>query len=253
MPVVQAPSGIMENIKARLEQNTQAEEAVTVSLSDYRQEKSGYFLFRKVLTAAAMVSLAAVLMVVINMLTPTLIKEPGGGHGQVVADARFSGKLELKANDIKGVDSMISRAIGDSGLTKSASYSKENGRSIYTLNCSRDGFNSLLAKLNNNWDKLDSASLFVNTKVFNENVEIDNVNPLQISQIVSQKDSDQVIQVAKDIAAENKIKDILPDRNKISSNGDILSSMKPIIVKYEPPVSNDNGEKTISFRIVLSK
>ena len=98
----------MENIKASLEKKNLTK-AKTVRISDYREVKTS----RRIFAAAAMFSLAAVLVVVINMLMPTKLGNPDSKL--VSADIRLSGKLELKANDFKAVDSMISKAIEKSG------------------------------------------------------------------------------------------------------------------------------------------
>ncbi len=256
LPVAQAPSFIMENVRASLKTKVETSEEIPVS-SIERPGKARFILFHKVFAAAAMISLAAILLIAINMLTPSVIRENGSHARKTVADMRFSGKLELKTNDIKGVDSMISRAIEDSGLSDNKTSIREANRRVYTINCSKAGLNQFLSKLNDNWDKFSSAVLSVDTDDFAKNVEIKEVTPLQIEQIANQNDASQSIEVAKDIAVRNSINQILPENGRTSYGRDNGSSItlnpQPVLVEHYPPVNNDTGEKTVQLRIILSR
>jgi hypothetical protein len=254
LPVAQAPSFIMENVRASLKAKTEMSEEAHVS-SSKRAGNTRIILLRRVLAAAAMISLAAILMIVINMLTPSQIGDSPNTAKRAVADMRFSGKLELKAGDLRGVDSIISRAIEESGLSDYATSIKEANRRVYTVNCSKAGLIQFLSELNDNWDKLSSASLSVDTGVFAKSVEIKGVTPSQIEQIANQKDVNQSVEVAKDIAVRNSINQVLPEKSVISYGRGIHSgqAIKPILVEHYPPVNNDHGEKTVQLRIILSR
>ncbi len=255
LPVVKAPSCIMENLKASLNAKTQTSRTNHVFVPE-QSPKSRFILFRRIFAAAAMVLLAAVLMVVINMLMPS---QTGDRVTQIpsVADLRLSGKLELKTNDFRGVDSIISRAIEDSGLIGSVTSIKEGNRRVYTLNCSREGLNKLLNELKGNWDKLYFASFFVDTKVFGQSVEVETVTPSQIAKIVNQVNEDKSIEVAKDIAIINSVNYFLPDRGVFSSGGDVRLGLttipQPVLTEYYQPNENEKGEKTVQLRIILSR
>ncbi len=251
LPVVQAPSNIMENVKARLEQKNLVHEKEPVQISDYREVKTS----RRIFAAAAMFSLTALLVVVINMLMPTDIGKPNGAPYGVVA--KISGKLELKANDLLAVQSVISDAIENSGFPDYKDPEKDSNRRIYTLYCSREGLSKILTDLEVNWDKISSAKLSLDTKNFGESVEIASVTPSQISEIMNQKDSEQSIQVARDISVINKLNEILNERGipvaGSSVNSGNFNIPKPIIVKHYLSLQQDNGEKTIQLRIILSR
>ena len=252
LPVAKAPLSVMENVKASLKSKAQTSEEIPVSFAEHAG-KTRVILFRRVLAAAAMISLVAILMIVINMLTPSKIGE--GINNKAIADMRFSGKLELKANDFRGVDSIISRAIEESGLSDYTNSIKEANRRVYTVNCSKAGLNQFLTELNDNWDKLSSAVLSVDTDVFAQSVEIKGITPSQIEQIANQEDVNQSIGVAKDIAVRNSINQVLAE-NKIISHGmnnQMGQAVKPILVENYPPVNNDHGEKTVQLRIILSR
>jgi hypothetical protein len=254
LPVAKAPSCVMKNIKASLEAKTHVNEKSTVSISEYGQKKTGFFLFRRVLAAAAVLTMATVLIAVINMLMPSQI---GGNKPPTADNIRFSGKLELKSNDLYGVQSVISRAMENSGLAGSASSIKEGARYLYTINCSREGLNKFLGELDSNWDKLNSAVLFVDTKVFGESVQVKAIAPSQIAEIVNQSDAERSIKVAKDIAALNSINELLPDESIFISGSEMNSGLfyipQPVEVKHQPPANQDNGKKTVQLRIILSR
>lgn len=256
LPVTQAPSFIIENVKAALQTTKNSIEKTPVSISDYRTEKTGLFLFRRVFAAAAMFSLAAVLVIVISMLTPSHTGGPGIDYS-VSSDVRFSGKLELKANNVLAVQHVISKAIENSGYVDSATPVKELNRRVYTLNCSGEGLNKILTELEDNWDKLYAAELFVDTKIFGENVQIDGITPSQISTIVNQKDAEQSIQTAKNISVINSLNELLNDRGITSFRSgvgsDLLRIPQPIIVKHYLPAQQENDEKTVQLRIILSR
>jgi hypothetical protein len=256
LPAAQAPACIMENVKASLQARERNNHQKMVLISEYREKKTGSFVFRRVFAAAAMISIAAVLVIVINMLTPSDI-EPNGFSDKSIADMRFSGKLELKTNDFRAVDSMISRAIENSGLAKSMISERDTNRRIYTLNCSREGLNKLLNELNANWDKLYSAELFVDTENFGENVEIKSITPSQIVTVVNQTNTDQLIQTARDFAVINSVRELLQDKGVTSPGGDLhhdlLTNPQPIEVQYNAPQQHEDGAKTVQFRIILSR
>jgi hypothetical protein len=253
LPVAQAPSSIMENIKATLEKKNLIQEKAPVRISDYREVKTR----RRIFAAAAMFSLAALLVVVINMLMPTPLGNKENTN-QFAADIRLSGKLELRANDLSAVQSVISNAIENSGFPDYKNPQRDSNRRIYTLYCSREGLDKILTDLEGDWDKISSAKLFLDTENFNESVEIASVTPSQISEIVNQKGSDQSIQVARDISVINNVNNILNEKGIPALGGQIDSGMfkvsKPVLVsrKYLS-LQQDNGEKTIQLRIILSR
>ena len=89
--------------------------------------------------------------------------------------AKFNGRLELKTSALNAVDAFIKSAIDDNGLSASINPERRQGRRIYSLSCSREGLNSLLADLDNIWSELDSATLFVNTEDFGVQTVVDAV------------------------------------------------------------------------------
>ena len=198
MPVVEAPANILDGVKASLAGR---------SLSGEKK----YLLVRKVLAAAAMIGLAAVLSAVIHRFVPPKIA-PVKSVTPVVASSGFSGRLELKTGALNAVDAFIKSAIDDNGLSASTNPERRQSRRIYTLSCSREGLNSLLADLDNIWSKLDSATLFVNSEAFGVQTVVDAVTTKQIAEIAGQDNPEQRIELAKDFALLNNMTEHMPDK-----------------------------------------
>ncbi|MHC4437066.1 MAG: anti-sigma factor family protein, partial [Planctomycetota bacterium] len=171
MPVAEAPAGVLEGVKASL---------AGISLPGEKQPayegQAGkkYVLVRKVLAAAAMIALAAVLSAVINRFIP-LRTAPKTPAARMLASSGFSGRLELETSALNAVDAYIKSAIDDNGLSASIIPEARQSRCVYSLSCSRECLNLLLADLDNIWPKLDSATLFVNTEVFGVQTVVDAV------------------------------------------------------------------------------
>jgi anti-sigma-K factor RskA len=219
LPRAQIPFEVAEGIRAQLE----------LPIGDLRSSifnRSGRpdgaienrKLVRRVLAAAAMIGLVAVLAAVIyTILTPQAAPErPVAIESRQVrpamADATpvtgFSGRLELKTDDLTAVSTFVNRAIEDKGISEAVLQDKH----IYSLSCTTKQFNALLADLQTIWPGLDSATLFVNTEVFGEPVPVNNVTTAQIAQIAEQNSFQKRIEVAKGFDAMNTLVARLPDR-----------------------------------------
>lgn len=213
LPQAEAPAGMFDDIKASLARRTLlGEQAVAVG------ERAGAreLFIRKVLTAAAMIALIAALGAVIYTivapepaptrptvanLQPTVPEPPR----TVLAAAPFNGRLELKAAAYIEMDASINRAIEENGLVDCLSRQRDDNRTTYVLSCGRKGLNQLLAQLDKNWEKLDSAALFVETDIFGDPVAVNAVTPEQVTQIASQNTLEKSIRLAKDFGLLNDV------------------------------------------------
>jgi len=173
LPFEQAPEDMVEQVKVSLERKT----LLTGQLITFDERKGArQLMFRKVLAAAAMIGLVAVLASVIyTIVTPESAKPAIG----------FKGRLELKTNNLLAADMVIDKAIKDNALADSVTLKRQRDKNIYTLVCSRDNLSSLLANLENSWEKFNSATLFVETKTQNKQVVIDDVNVKQIVDLIT--------------------------------------------------------------------
>ena len=208
MPVAEAPASVMEGVKASLADISLPSEKQPAY---QEQSRKKYVLVRKVLAAAAMIALAAVLSAVIHKFV-SLQSTPEAPPTRMVASSGFSGRLELNTSALNAVDAFIKNAMDDNGLTASINPERRQGRRVYSISCSREGLNLLLADLDNIWPKLDSATLFVNTEVFGVQTVVDAVKTKQIAEIAGQDNSEQRIELAKDFAVLNNMAEHMPDK-----------------------------------------
>jgi hypothetical protein len=247
MPVVEAPPQILENVKASLARRTLLGEEP--SAFD-EQIGARHLLGRKVFAAAAMFGLVAVLAAVVySILAPTIPQGPiAAEHRNIpstidltvpapvtVVAAPFSGRIELRTNTQPAVVGFINRAI-EENIPSDEWIASDQGefREPHSLICSSESFNLLLAQLDDIWDKLDSATLFVDTEVFGRKVVVEAVTAEQIADIVNQDDSTSRIQVARDFAVLNDISEYLPGREilaAIDNTMDLITPPKPVITK----------------------
>ncbi len=206
LPRAEAPVEMLGQIKAALETTILPERQPV--LFDRRQG-ARHLLVRKVLAAAAMIGLVAVLGTVIyTIVGPERVPDKSivsDGHPQPVAKveaqpkpsivttaeksiaeattAEFNGRLELKTSALAATNALINRAIEDNGLLEKVTVKRQGGKSVYALSCDRESLGSLLADLNNVWAGLDSATLFVETDQFARQVVVEGVNAGQIAEI----------------------------------------------------------------------
>jgi len=208
MPVAEAPASVLDGVKASLSDMTLSSEKQPA----YQQQAGKkYVLIRKVLAAAAMIALAAVLSAVIHRFVPPQ-SIPETLPTRMVAASGFSGRLELKTSALNAVDAFIKSAIDDNGLSATVNAESRQSRRIYTLSCSWERLNSLLTDLDSIWSKLHSATLFVNTEVFGVQTVIDAVKTKQIAEIAGQDDPERRIEMAKDFAVLNNLAKHMPDK-----------------------------------------
>ena len=258
MPVTEAPASVLEGVKASL-----AGRSLPSEKQPAYEEQAGkkYVLLRKVLAAAAMITLAAVLSVVIHRIVP-LQTAPESPEARMVAASGFSGRLELKTSSLNAVDAFIKSAIDDNGLSASINPERRQGRRIYSLSCTREDLNSLLADLDNIWIKLDSATLFVNTEIFGIQTVVDAVTTKQIAEIADQVSPERRIELAKDFGILNNMAENLPDkeiRAAIEAGDSNLTQqwriLKPVLTRSQKaakkPADQTKDKQKIRLTIIL--
>ena len=264
LPVVEAPPQILENVKASLARRTLLGEEP--SAFD-EQIGARHLLGRKVFAAAAMFGLVAILAAVVySIVAPTVPQEPIAAEQRnmpttidlaepapvIVVAAPFSGRLELQTNGLPAVVGFINRAIEENIPSDEWIASDQSEiREPHALTCSSESFNLLLAQLEDIWDKLDSATLFVDTEVFSRKVVVEAVTAEQIAGIVNQDDSTRRIEVARDFAVLNNIAEHLPGREILTAIDNttvsLISPPKPVIT------SNDKSTTKVASRTGADK
>jgi len=271
MPYAEAPASVLEGVKASLAGRSLPSEEQPA----YEQQAGKkYLLLRKVLAAAAMITMAAVMSVVIHRILPPQNAPEGPiavenrtddsirPAARVVATSGFSGRLELKTSALNAVDAFIKSAIDDIGLSASTNPERRQGRCIYSLSCTREGLKALLADLDNIWTELDSATLFVNTENFGTQTVVDAVTTKQIAEIANQVIPERRIELAKDFAVLNNMAENLPDkeiRAAIEAGGSSLIQqwriLKPVLTSSQKavkkPADQVQEKQTIHLTIIL--
>ena len=212
LPRAEAPAQILDKVKASLETEILSGERAWSEERSDRRVGVRHLMFRKVLAAAAMIGLVAILGGVIYTIVAP--ETP-------VSAVAFDGRLELKTGTLRTVNTFIDRAIEDKGLSDSISLTSQGNKRVYSITCSREDLNVLLADLTNIWEKCDSTTLFVNTKT----------------------------------QGERKFDDVSTDRI-IKIVDDLVTPVKPIITKHEEelekPTLRVNDAKKVRLTIVVA-
>lgn len=258
VPAAKAPVGMLDDIRVSLEDKTRQERLFTSRKSTV----TGNLLSRRMVAVAAMIGLVVVLAAVVFTVAPPE-NAPEGTEGisspSVAVTTGFSGKLEFKTKELNAVDSFVTRTIEDNGYTDFLNPTQDVNRRVYFISCSKEGLNRLLVDLDNIWDKLDSATLHVNTGDLREQVVVNAVTTKQVADIANQNNTSRSIEVAKDYSVLNGVAKELPGRDIFSAIEDQTSSLmkinKPNLTQkiIEKPEIQDNDKKTIHLTIIVSK
>ncbi len=271
LPVIEAPPQILENVKASLSQRTLLVEQPT-AFDEHLGAR--HLLGRKLFAAAAMLGLVGILSAVVyTIVAPTAPQGPVAVVDLppkvevvepapiIVVAAPFSGRLELRTSYLPAVVAFINRAIEDNVPSDEWIASDQSDvREPHALICSSESFNLLLAELGNIWDKLDSATLFVDTEVFGQRVVIDAVTAEQIAGIVNQDDSKRRIEVAKDFAVLNNIAEYLPGREILTAIDDttvgLITPPKPVLTSNQKTIKKSatgaKADKNVCLTITVT-
>ncbi|MHC4641663.1 MAG: anti-sigma factor family protein [Planctomycetota bacterium] len=179
LPAAEAPAGILHEIKTSLKICAHSAERAWSEESSDRGVGVRHLMIRKVLAAAAMVGLVAILSGVIYT-----ILAPESDHSPVAPAVAFDGRLELRTDVSRTVNTFIDGAIEAKGLSDSIKLTRQGNKCEYSITCNQEELNSLLADLTNIWERCDSKTLFVNTKTQGER-KFDVVNPERAITIVN--------------------------------------------------------------------
>ncbi|MHC4103299.1 MAG: anti-sigma factor family protein [Planctomycetota bacterium] len=201
LPRAEAPARILGEIKASLETETLSGERAWSEEHSDRRLGVRHLRVRRVLAAAAMVGLVAILGgVVYTIVAPPEIPVPA---------VAFDGRLELKTDALSTVNAFISKMIEDKDLSDSINLTSQGNKRVYSITCSREDLNVLLADLTNIWEKCDSTTLFVDTKMPGEQ-KFDDISTERIIAIVD----DLIIPVKPDLTSNDNKEEKPPAQQK---------------------------------------
>lgn len=277
LPVAEAPPRMLENVKASLARKTTL---LDEQLSNFAEQAGArHLLGRRVLAAAAMLGLVAILTAVVyTIVAPEAVTQrpvaverreqppkvdvvkPGPvwpPDRPTMVAVPFSGRLELRTSYLPAVVAFINRAIEDNIPSDEWIASDQNNvKEPHALVCSRESFNLLLAELGNVWNKLDSATLFVDTEVFGEQIIVDAVTTRQIAGIVNQNDSQRRVELAKDFAVLNGIAEHLPGKEILTAIDDttvgLITPPKPVLTSNQKTIKKSTTRTEANKNVHLT-
>jgi len=284
LPPAEPPAGMLEGIKASAENQR--------TVGEVREPAGGragarQLLARRLLAAAAMIGLVAILgAVVYSILAPrptertiagklwdrTAVEKRTAGTAGTTADSgerggseagaavlMFDGRLVVRTADFEAADAYLNRVIKENIRSKYVVEKQPGLTSTYILNCSRDGANEVLAEMEGLWDKFDSAVFSLRTGRFADSVEISGVRARQITALLNQHTANSRIRLAKDFAVMNGVDELVPAREILAQmepgRGDLLSIPKPVLTSGEKipktAVEQEQSEPGVRLTIVL--
>jgi len=270
LPVAEAPPRTLENVKASLARKTTL---LDERLSNFAEQAGArHLLGRRVLAAAAMLGLVAILTAVVyTIVAPEAVTQRPVAverrerppkvdvvkPGPTMVVVPFSGRLELRTSYPPAVVAFINRAIEDNIPSDEwIASDQSNVKEPHALVCSRESFNLLLAELGNIWNKLDSATLFVDTEVFGEQIIVDAVTTRQIAGIVNQNDSKRRVELAKDFAVLNNIAEHLPGREILTAIDDttvvLITPPKPVLTSNQKTIKKSTTRTEANKNVHLT-
>ncbi len=193
LPVAEAPASILHELKASMKIHAHSSEGTKSRGPSNTRVGARHLMARKVLSAAAMIGLVAILSGVIYT-----ILAPESDRNSVLLPVALEGRLELKTGELRTVNTFIAGAIEAKGLSDLIKLTSQGNKRIYSITCNQEDLNSLLAGLADVWERCDSTTLFVDTKTQGER-KFDDVSPERTITIVN----DLITPVKPDLTASD--------------------------------------------------
>ena len=273
LPVEHAPAEMLGEIKRHLAKKHSA--AHYGAIAD-KSAGARHLLFKRSLTAAAMLLLVGILAVVIfNILFPVgvseesssvaskTLHEPGpvrletqSSEAVEVAAAGvrrslpINAALEIKTYDSIGVNTFIEKAIYNTGLLDQTIPRRQAGVSSYLITCRRERLAVLFEELGGVWPKSQSTTLTVYGQAAESDIVINNILAAQVASVFEHDKSDDYIEFAKDISKLNAA-----DRS-LAGNEE-LAPVKPVLTSGRARVtvsagSGTEGPRDVTLTIIVT-
>jgi hypothetical protein len=228
LPPAEAPGDLLEQVREALERKTLLQEQ---PVSTRHVAGGVYLIFRKLVAAAAMIALLAVLGAVVyqimspvpgpqslpplavDSIPPQPVPDETGGPAPVVvvADEGFSGRLELQTRAFVSADVFVRRAIDTCGLVNLAEPDIVESRRTYHVVGTREGVNRLVASLSGVWQEFNAATLHVESpEGIDAPVKVEAVTPDQMALIIASNSTEASIRTAEAYAVANHMARHMP-------------------------------------------
>jgi len=225
LPVEKAPNDLLEQIKVSLERHSLLQEQPVVRK---RSIGAWQLAFRRLVAAAAVIALMGVLGVVVYQIVAPVSpgvaplvadgRSPSGGERDrtivtplAVADAGFTGRLELRTARLAYADTFVARTIENSGLSGQDQSDIGGNKRVYRVTGTRENVNRFVASLSGVWQNFEGAALQVDRP---DNagtpVIVEGVTPEQAAGIVAQNSTKATIETAAGYAVMNRVAKSMP-------------------------------------------
>jgi hypothetical protein len=255
LPSAEAPPSLLYDIKSSLERRTLLE-----GMAENRERKKGarQLIFRKLVTAAAMIALAGGLVIVIydilapvsrpeapvamdtrRPVTETAAEKPSS----LFPAAEFNGTLELATSSFMAVEAVINRAIYINEIEHTTDSKGGLEKLTYRLTCGQQDLAALMQDVQNIWPKIASATLRIEAGTAGSEISVDNVTPDQVNCLAVEKTLEKRIELAGEFAALNTSPPRQPDE-KLPAVADNAKQDLSAIPRPIPKPLLTSAEKT---------
>jgi hypothetical protein len=281
-----APEGLCDNITAQLERK------VLLADTEVYSHKAGrrHLMARRLMTAAAVIALAAVLFtVVFDIFVPKSSRQQllsGAMRKKAIKEVLYEKPfddakqqedikivpqnsydvplvaiLTLKTNSPIEVDWFIAKALTTTDLfNRTAAIDRQPGAVRYVINCSNQSLVNLIQELSFIWPQCTSTKIDIGTEQTGKYITINNISAGQAMEICKAENLGQRLRIANDLAIINKFTSpAVIDRLYAAAdiNYDLLVTQKPALTSTEKTQiagqSPDNIKNATLTIIVISK
>jgi hypothetical protein len=258
---VPAPEGLCDNITAHLEREVLLADTPIYSLKAGRR----HLMARRLMTAAAVIALAAALSAVIfdifvpkssrqqflssalrkKTIKQVLYEKPFADTKQqqdtkVVPqnyDVPFVAILTLKTNSPIEVDWFVAKALTTTNLfSQTTAIDRRAGTVRYVINCNNQSLAGLIQELSFIWPQCTDTKIAIGTEQTGKYIAINNISAQQAMEICKAENSGQRLRIANDLAIINKFTaPAIIDRQYAAADidYDLLVSQKPALTSTE--------------------
>jgi hypothetical protein len=261
LPQAQAPADLLDQVRGALERRTLLAEQPAFAR---RSLGSWHLAFRKLATAAAMFALLGVLGVVVYQIvapvsdsgsvppvaegsrSPEMRGRPTAVPVVTVADAGFSGRLELQTAALMQADALLKRAIEENGLSSRVEIDTAGGKRVYQLVSTREGINHVVASLSGIWQTFHSTTLRVDRPGNDMTpVVLGAVTPEQAVSIIACNSTEASVAAAESYAVINGMAQSSPGHSILAAIDDDAGVGATLLTVPKPiEASNDKNAQT---------
>jgi hypothetical protein len=260
LPPAQSPADLLEQVRQSLERRLLLQEQPVFGR---RAAGAWHLVFRKLVSAAAMIALLGILGVVVyqivgpvsNVATAPLadnvsLQPPGGSEltapPVAAAQREFSGRLELQTAALVQAEASLRQAVEDNGLARFVQIDTSGDRQVYRLVSTREGAHRLLASLSGIWSNFGSASLHVERPGDpTTSVVVESVTPEQAVSIVACNSAEDALGTAEKYALVNGLTQRIPGQELLVALNEDTGVASAMMTAPKPvQTSNDATSRT---------